>query len=54
MVRLEAPSAFVRGRVRDWYASDIRTLWAERIGRAVRAVEVALAEPPVVTAAGAA
>ncbi len=54
VVRLEAPSAVVRDRVRDWYASDIRTLWAERIRQAVRAVEVALAEPPAVTAAGAA
>ena len=40
MVRLEAPSAFVRDRVRDWYASDIRTLWSGLVGERVRAVEV--------------
>jgi uncharacterized protein YdaU (DUF1376 family) len=55
VVRLEAPSPFMRDRVRDWYASDIRTFWAELVGERVRAVEVevVVAERPAV-AAGAA
>jgi hypothetical protein len=50
VVRLEAPSAFVRDRVRDWYASDIRTLWSGLVGERVRAVEVEVmvAERPAV------
>ncbi len=49
-IRLEAPSPFMRDRVRDWYASDIRTLWSELVGERVRAVQVEMvvAERPAV------
>ena len=55
VIRLEAPSPFMRDRVRDWYPSDIRILWSELVGERVHAVEVEMvvAERPAV-AAGAA